>query len=806
MAIHLPIVTKYSDQGFKQAKKDIKGFGSSLKGLAGGFAAGLSLSALASGLQAAGKAAAEDTKSSALLANQLRNSTGATDLQIASTEEYIRAMQLQTAIADDELRPAMSALVMATGDVTKAQDLLSLATDLAAAKGIGLQTAANAIAKATAGQTTQLFRLVPTLRNAGDWMQALQMQTKGAAVAAAENDPYQRLNVIMGELQEQIGVALLPNLNELADWLTDPETQAGIQSIIQSFTDLIDDASLAAEGVFYLTDAISGLFEDLGGIQLPPEAQSVFDEMYNEFYRISIPIGLIVTALQALGRIRVDTNAIIKGSGFDTTTLKGILEASGGKLTPDGLTPTPPPGPPEKNPVAEFYKGLADEVRKQTARIKLEALGASEGLIDSVISGADWEKVYRAVAKSGLKGVRALQVQFNKTKEGIAELTAAEEEAKKAAEEAAEAARIAAEEFAASVQVLNGSMAEATKSLVGLFNVRREMGQFETEVVSAFDAIGQTITQAFSEGRLLQKSASELQAYADKESQILQGIARQREALAAKKDMIVDWMQSVKSAVVGLADVNNFIDRQSVTVTETITRTVGAMRLTTTRTVEEIRTTNSIVDGFKGILEKTRRFVENLKRLRELGLSADIFRDIVEAGVDAGGATAEALASGSSATVEEINSLYSQIADAGSKLAEQTAQSLYGDGINLAQGILQGIQSQEEALRLTAESLATAFAEAFNSKFASALQLTAPGAVTAVAPLAPIAAENMNFGLGGRGVTGNLAFKAASVGSTNVNVTVNAGLGADGNRIGEAIVEHIRRYERTSGQVFARVI
>jgi hypothetical protein len=35
-----------------------------------------------------------------------------------------------------------------------------------------------------------------------------------------------------------------------------------------------------------------------------------------------------------------------------------------------------------------------------------------------------------------------------------------------------------------------------------------------------------------------------------------------------------------------------------------------------------------------------------------------------------------------------------------------------------------------------------------------------------------------------------------------INLTVNAGMGADGNQIGREIVDAIKRYERTSGPVF----
>jgi hypothetical protein len=37
-----------------------------------------------------------------------------------------------------------------------------------------------------------------------------------------------------------------------------------------------------------------------------------------------------------------------------------------------------------------------------------------------------------------------------------------------------------------------------------------------------------------------------------------------------------------------------------------------------------------------------------------------------------------------------------------------------------------------------------------------------------------------------------------------INITVNAGMGTDGARVGEEIVSAIRKFERVSGPVFAR--
>jgi hypothetical protein len=38
---------------------------------------------------------------------------------------------------------------------------------------------------------------------------------------------------------------------------------------------------------------------------------------------------------------------------------------------------------------------------------------------------------------------------------------------------------------------------------------------------------------------------------------------------------------------------------------------------------------------------------------------------------------------------------------------------------------------------------------------------------------------------------------------TTINITVNAGIGTSGSQVGQQIVDAIKKYERTSGAVFA---
>ena len=46
--------------------------------------------------------------------------------------------------------------------------------------------------------------------------------------------------------------------------------------------------------------------------------------------------------------------------------------------------------------------------------------------------------------------------------------------------------------------------------------------------------------------------------------------------------------------------------------------------------------------------------------------------------------------------------------------------------------------------------------------------------------------------------------RLGKMGGNTINITVNAGMGADGNRIGQIIVDEILRFEKASGKVFAR--
>jgi len=232
--------TKGSESELTKLNKKITGFSNSAKAAFASIGIGLSFAFIARELTDATKAAVEDTKSQALLAKQLENTTGATTDQVKAVEKQIAKWQTMAAVADDELRPAYASLVRSTKDTTEASKLMAIALDVSAGTGKSLEAVSLALGKAVNGSETALIKLIPSIKGVKDPMAELEKQFAGAAEAAADNDPYKRMQVIFGELQEQIGMALLPKLLEFSKWLATPEGTAKLQDITDGIISILN--------------------------------------------------------------------------------------------------------------------------------------------------------------------------------------------------------------------------------------------------------------------------------------------------------------------------------------------------------------------------------------------------------------------------------------------------------------------------------------------------------------------------------------------------------------------------------------
>jgi hypothetical protein len=394
-----------------------------------------------------------------------------------------------------------------------------------------------------------------------------------------------------------------------------------------------------------------------------------------------------------------------------------------------------------KNYVDEFIKKLKEDVQKQTAREQLGLKGASEGLIDAILGSEGWMKIWQQI-KSGKIALKDLQDQFYATAAGAKELKDAADKAAKELEEYNEKVAKINERLAEELAAIAEKAAEAKagfKDLLDAFSIlptiEREVGKFESQVTGYLDSILQSLKTAFDNKDILESGYKELQAFARKELALLAEIGRQRDELAQRFDLADGLIRQYRDAFTAAASLTQLFGQlKDETETRTVTSvTRGLVRLgssmrefevTVTNTYEEtigkvVSKSQGLLDGFRTLAEKARAFGDNLRKLRELGLDPMLFNQLVEAGVEAGGETAKALVEGGQDTINELNGLFKEIDTIGGTLGEEVAVSLYGTGIDLANGLLEGIRSKQQEL----ENQARTMAEAFNRAFQAALNI-----------------------------------------------------------------------------------
>jgi len=187
------------------------------------------------------KAAAQDEAGQKKLEETIRNTTDATASQIAGIDKYVTAQSIATATTDDVIRPALSRLLRATGDLTKSQELLTLSQEIAAATGKPLEAVTNAVAKSFEGSNTALTKLgvgidAATLKTSTfDETQKLLNSTFDGFIENQSETAafkFQQLTIAIDETKEQVGAALLPVITQLTEYIL-----SDVVPVIQSFVD-----------------------------------------------------------------------------------------------------------------------------------------------------------------------------------------------------------------------------------------------------------------------------------------------------------------------------------------------------------------------------------------------------------------------------------------------------------------------------------------------------------------------------------------------------------------------------------------
>jgi len=251
---------------------------------------------------------------------------------------------------------------------------------------------------------------------------------------------------------------------------------------------------------------------------------------------------------------------------------------------------------------------------------------------------------------------------------------------------------------------------------------------------------------------------------------------------------------------------------------------------------------NGIIDFGSAATAETGTFLENLvaqaakaadfgakvKQLLAMGLSESAIGQVLAAGADAGTKIADEIIAGGATVVDQVNTLVSATQSVADAVGEAGATQFYEAGITAGQALVEGVRSaiaaagfainvdgsltnqgaidQVNAAIGAARSGKTKKQQKISKKerqsimdLAASLGIEVPAFATGGIVNKPTLAL---IGEAGPEAVVPLSGRNAGMGAT-INLTVNAGMGADGASIGREIVDIIKRYERVSGPVFA---
>jgi ElaB/YqjD/DUF883 family membrane-anchored ribosome-binding protein len=253
----------------------------------------------------------------------------------------------------------------------------------------------------------------------------------------------------------------------------------------------------------------------------------------------------------------------------------------------------------------------------------------------------------------------------------------------------------------------------------------------------------------------------------------------------------------------------------------------------------------SFLSGLTEQAEAATTFADRVKQLVQLGLSERAIQEVLRAGNEAGTKIADEIIAGGSTVVNEINTLLSAVESVADQVGDFGAKEFYQAGVTQGEALVNGIldalrAAQAELLaaqRAAAQgsdipqfgARATNLLDAIggikgskkqeNARKAFEAALAGSGKISkkedaSIRSRFKLAAGGIVLGptnalIGEAGPEAVIPLSGANsargaMGST-INITVNAGIGTNGNQVGAQIVEAIKRYERSSGPVFSRV-
>lgn len=828
-----------------KANKSIDKVGASMTkfGAAGLAAAGT----LGAGLFKLAQGAIDDQKAQALLAQQMKATTGATNAQIAAVEDLIDQTARATGVVDDDLRPAFSTLLRATKDVTQAQGLLQTALNISAGTGRDLSAVTQALGRAATGNVTALTRLgVPLDANAKKTKDfdaiigSLNKTFAGAAATAADTyaGKLARTKVALSEAGEEIGAAFIPvvemganivtksvgafdALNKSSGGLAGKLTTIGTVGLgVVSSLSLVGGQAIKARDRFTTlgddgTRSLNNLGKAAAGVGIAFSAFAATDIAFNVLNNISDASGKATDKLKALNIALSNTSTEDAVKAFRDLVKKESEVLRFGNIISDfGKKVVIAGGEADRTieDIDRSFKKLLEDSGPQAAQALIDALKAQTATLD--INGNQYKDNTMLVERFQKK----LDLTTGSTK-ALTEITNVNTKAGQASAEQYKAlsgvlTQLALDARAAEVKRVaeqQEKFAEATRKAEAANEA------FKNKVMGAASALKDKLNTALKAAEdNAKKAKDEFDAYAKSIADAVMGTISLGNAQATANSNTEKVSEAQKKVAETLTALN--LARASGD-TEKIADATQAWSDATKDLAIAQKAPQTFMEVLKGQAADAKKFGENLLSLKGLGLSEAAFNQIAGAGAEAGNQIAEGILSGANPAgkVAEINGLIEGAQTVANMVGAGAAATYKQNGVDLANSLLAGVTETVAKYKLkltwkglkglgkpikTIAGLTEAFGKEITGQFEMA-NVDVPAMANGGIVNPRTGGTMVRVGEAGKSEA-IVPLPAGGLGGS-ITINVNAGLGADGSKIGQLIVDELQAYQRRVGSLPLKV-
>lgn len=695
------------------------------------------------GAMMAVNAAAEDQRGQELLANQIRQTTYATEQQIAAIEGQISKLEYSAAVADDQLRPALANLVRATGSLTDSQTLLQIALDISAATGKDLNDVTVALGKAATGNIGALTRLgIPIDENtkkSKDFNEAIKGVAKtfeGASATSVDtfDGRMRQLRIGIDNVIESLGYVLMPIFEKMVEFVS-----TKIVPALQLFVDNLKERGVKGAALV----AIASL-GDLG-------------------YRGINAIEAITLATLTATRKIVDMGEKVMfiGTLFNLATLNAV-----------GFAKT-------------WGAGFGLDRTKAEIDKALEGLpGAFDSLRDGVAAASKELGTLTYGSREFGNSTNDIRKELPKTVDLIGDYSGAINKTKDSLDKAKKA-----------VQDFNG-----------------ELGDYESATRSAKEA-SDSLKEANED---VAKATTNLEKVQNRVTQLLKGFGKGSKEAASKQDALDRATREVERAGYGVEESVFAVAEAERELNEVRTRegvTPDEIRLAEIRLAEAKLSVRDAIDAQKeAVLDQTeaqRQLEMAIDGVKE-GTSEylELMLDLQNAQENQTDAIkrAETARYNEAKAIDEVRRAEIELAEARAALPSGTTfNPTTGEAIEPTDSMYPNFMAAVRALHPNAKALQSktpvrdaraAFPDLYKEYKEAGRAMAKGGIVTS--PFQALIGEAGPEAVIPLDRLGNL-------GTTNVYVTVNAGMGTDASAVADEIVNVLQKYNRRNGALPLKV-